>query len=99
MGCFLFPLEKGPQLRSLLPPKSHRSTLFDTHWADCVFPPYSSLGQGPFPWNDYSIAYSPLNVNTFFQKICWKFLPGPGHFITLNRGSAPHFRGALSTMR
>ena len=51
------------------------------------------------PWNDYSIAHLPLNVNTFFQKICWKFLPAPGHFISLNRGSAPHFRGALSTMR
>ena len=51
------------------------------------------------PWNDYSIAHLPLNVNTFFQKIRWKFLPAPGHFITLNRGSAPHYRGALSTMR
>ena len=51
------------------------------------------------PWNDYSIAHLPLNVNTFFQKIYWKFLPVPGHFISLNRGSAPHFRGALSTIR
>ena len=51
------------------------------------------------PWNDYSIAHLPLNVNTFFQKIRWKFLPAPGHFITLNRGSAPQFRGALRMMR
>ncbi len=51
------------------------------------------------PWNDYSIAQEGLNVNTFFQKIRWKFLPAPGRFITLNRGSAPHLRGALSTMR
>ena len=72
-------LEKSLGQRSTLLPKGHRRTLFDTHGADCVFPRYSSGFRALPPWNNYSIAQSPPNVNTFFQKICWKFLPNrPG---------------------